>query len=116
MLETPFPGASCPFPVLRVSVEQSDLDQGVISLCRSARRLPVHPTYRTPSIASLTAGWRRELLVRHCLSIGASSLTSPARDDGQSEDFTIAPDDANYLQELAWKDRNREIKNNKPAK
>jgi len=29
--------------------------------------------------------------------------------------LTIAPDDAKYLQELAWKVYQREIKNTKPA-
>ncbi len=35
---------------------------------------------------------------------------------GREEDFAIAPDDAKYLQELAWKVYHREIKNTKPAK
>jgi hypothetical protein len=34
----------------------------------------------------------------------------------RKEDFAIAPDDAKYLQELAWKVYQREIKNTKPAK
>jgi len=35
---------------------------------------------------------------------------------GKEEDYTIAPDDAKYLQELAWKVYQREIKNTKPAR
>jgi hypothetical protein len=35
---------------------------------------------------------------------------------GRDKDLTIAPDDAKYLQELAWKVYQREIKNTKPAK
>ncbi|MGO8751898.1 MAG: hypothetical protein ACLQNE_38640 [Thermoguttaceae bacterium] len=34
---------------------------------------------------------------------------------GTKVDFTIAPDDATYLQEVAWKVYQREIKNIKPA-
>jgi hypothetical protein len=34
----------------------------------------------------------------------------------KKEDYTIAPDDAKYLQELAWKVYEREIKNTKPVK
>jgi hypothetical protein len=34
---------------------------------------------------------------------------------GRDEDLTIAPDDAKYLQELAWKVYRREIKNTKPS-
>jgi hypothetical protein len=40
-------------------------------------------------------------------------ITSPA---GQKKNFALAPDDAKYLQELAWKVYQREIKNTKPAK
>jgi hypothetical protein len=36
--------------------------------------------------------------------------------DGKKEIFAIAPDDAKYLQELAWKVYQREINNTKPAK
>jgi hypothetical protein len=35
---------------------------------------------------------------------------------GEKEDFAVAPDDAKYLQELAWKVYQREIKNTKPTK
>jgi hypothetical protein len=35
--------------------------------------------------------------------------------DGKQEDYALAPDDAKYLQELAWKVYQREIKNTKPA-
>ena len=35
---------------------------------------------------------------------------------GRDEDLAMAPDDAKYLQELAWKVYRREIKNTKPAK
>jgi hypothetical protein len=37
-------------------------------------------------------------------------------DDGKKEDFTIADADAKYLQELAWKIHQREIKKTKPEK
>ena len=36
--------------------------------------------------------------------------------DGKKESFAIAADDAKYLQKLAWKVYQREIKNTKPAK
>jgi hypothetical protein len=36
--------------------------------------------------------------------------------DGKKKGFAIAPDDAKYLQELAWKVYQREIKNTKPGK
>jgi hypothetical protein len=36
--------------------------------------------------------------------------------EGKREDYTLAPDDARYLQKLAWKVYQREIKNTKPAK
>jgi hypothetical protein len=35
---------------------------------------------------------------------------------GRGKEFAIAPDDARYLQELAWKIYQREIKHTKPAK
>lgn len=35
---------------------------------------------------------------------------------GRNRDFTIAPDDAKYLQELAWKVYQRELKHTKPGK
>jgi hypothetical protein len=35
---------------------------------------------------------------------------------GETVDFTIAPNDAKYLQEAAWRAYQREIKNTKPAK
>jgi hypothetical protein len=35
---------------------------------------------------------------------------------GRDKDLTITPDDAKYLQELAWKVYQREIKNTKPAR
>ena len=41
-----------------------------------------------------------------------ATLKIPRRD----KDVTIAPDDANYLQELAWKIYQRELKYTKPAK
>jgi hypothetical protein len=40
-------------------------------------------------------------------------ITSPT---GKKQSFALAPDDAKYLQELAWKIYQREIKNTKPAK
>ena len=36
--------------------------------------------------------------------------------DGEKVDFAIAPDDAKYLQEAAWKVYRREIKSTKPTK
>jgi hypothetical protein len=33
-----------------------------------------------------------------------------------NRDFTIAPDDAKYLQELAWKIHQRKLQHTKPAK
>jgi hypothetical protein len=35
--------------------------------------------------------------------------------DGKKADFGVAPNDAKYLQELAWKIYQRESKNTKPA-
>ena len=35
---------------------------------------------------------------------------------GRRVNYTIAPDDAKYLQEVAWKVYRREIKDTKPAK
>jgi hypothetical protein len=43
----------------------------------------------------------------------ALEITSPA---GKKKSFVLAPEDAKYLQELAWKIYQREIKNTKPAK
>jgi hypothetical protein len=35
---------------------------------------------------------------------------------GSEQNITIEPDDAKYLQELAWRVYQRELKNTKPAK
>jgi hypothetical protein len=35
---------------------------------------------------------------------------------GRGKDFSVAPDDAKYLQELAWKVYQRELKHTKPGK
>lgn len=48
--------------------------------------------------------------------VGLPATLRMKRADGEKEDFTIALDDAKYLQELAWKIYEREIKNTKPAK
>ena len=49
---------------------------------------------------------------------GESPVGLPAtlKIPGRNEDLAMAPDDAKYLQELAWKIYRREIKNTKPAK
>jgi len=49
---------------------------------------------------------------------GESPVGLPAtlKIPGRDEDLTLAPDDAKFLQELAWKIYQREIKNTKPAK
>ena len=49
---------------------------------------------------------------------GESPVGLPAtlKIPGREKDFTIAPDDAKYLQELAWKVYQRELKHTKPAK
>jgi hypothetical protein len=48
---------------------------------------------------------------------GESPVGLPAtlKIPGRDEDLTITPDDAKYLQELAWKVYRREIKNTKPS-
>jgi hypothetical protein len=48
---------------------------------------------------------------------GQSPVGLPAtlRIPGRDVTFTIAPDDAKYLQQVAWKVYQREIKNTKPA-
>jgi hypothetical protein len=48
---------------------------------------------------------------------GESPVGLPAtlKVPGRDKDLTITPDDAKYLQELAWKVYRREIKNTKPA-
>jgi hypothetical protein len=48
---------------------------------------------------------------------GESPVGLPAtlKIPGRDKDLTITPDDAKYLQELAWKVYRREIKNTKPA-
>ena len=48
---------------------------------------------------------------------GESPVGLPAtlKIPGRDKDFTIAPDDAKYLQELAWKVYQRELKHTKPA-
>ena len=48
---------------------------------------------------------------------GESPVGLPAtlKIPGRDKDLTISPDDAKYLQELAWKVYRREIKNTKPA-
>ena len=52
------------------------------------------------------------------LLTGESPVGLPAtlKIPGKSKDFTIASDDAKYLQELAWKIYQREFKQTKPAK
>jgi hypothetical protein len=45
----------------------------------------------------------------------ALKITADAN-GGETVDFTIAPDDAKYLQDAAWRVYQREIKNTKPAK
>src|SRR5215208_4553899 len=49
---------------------------------------------------------------------GESPVGLPAtlKIPGRDKDLTIAPDDAKYLQELAWKVYQRELKHTKPAK
>jgi hypothetical protein len=44
-----------------------------------------------------------------------ATLTITA-DSGKKKDFTLAAGDAKYLQELAWKVYQREIKDTKPSK
>ena len=46
--------------------------------------------------------------------VGLPATLRIAAADGKKEDFAIAPGDATYLQELAWKVYQREIKNTKP--
>ena len=46
---------------------------------------------------------------------GTLKITADAN-GGATVDFTIAPDDAKYLQEAAWRVYQREIKNTKPVK
>jgi hypothetical protein len=48
--------------------------------------------------------------------VGLPATLRLASVDGRTEDFAIAPEDAKYLQELAWKVYQREIENTKPAK
>jgi hypothetical protein len=48
--------------------------------------------------------------------VGLPATLSITATDGKKADFVIAPDDAKYLQEVAWKVYQREIKNTKPAK
>jgi hypothetical protein len=48
--------------------------------------------------------------------VGLPATFRITADGGKTEDFAIAPDDAKYLQELAWKVYQREIKHTKPAK
>ncbi len=56
------------------------------------------------------------------LTITATGNFPPASQEknrpaaGTKVDFTVAPDDAKYLQEVAWKVYQREIKNTKPAR
>ena len=54
----------------------------------------------------------------YAILTGESPVGLPAtlKIPGRDGDLTIAPDDAKYLQELAWKVYRREIKNTKPAK
>ena len=47
---------------------------------------------------------------------GLPATLSLAAADGKKEDFTIADADAKYLQELAWKIYQRELKKTKPEK
>ena len=47
--------------------------------------------------------------------VGLPATLPLKRADGKTEDFKLAPDDAQYLQELAWKVYQREIKNTKPG-
>jgi hypothetical protein len=48
--------------------------------------------------------------------VGLPATLRISATDGKKEDFAIASDDAKYLQELAWKVYQGEIKNTKPAK
>ena len=48
--------------------------------------------------------------------VGLPATLRMTADGGKKEDFAIAPDDAKYLQELAWKVYQREIKNTQPEK
>jgi hypothetical protein len=48
--------------------------------------------------------------------VGLPAMLKIASKDGKKEDFAIAPEDAKYLQELAWNVYQREIKNTKPMK
>jgi hypothetical protein len=45
-----------------------------------------------------------------------AGLPATLKIPGRKKDLSIAPDDAKYLQELAWKVYRREIKNTKPAR
>ena len=48
--------------------------------------------------------------------VGLPATLEMKSTDGKKEKFAIAADDAEYLQKLAWKVYQREIKNTKPAK
>jgi hypothetical protein len=43
-------------------------------------------------------------------------LAATLKIPGREKDLTLAPDDAKYLQEFAWKIYQRELKHTKPAK
>jgi hypothetical protein len=47
--------------------------------------------------------------------VGLPATLSLTAADGQKRDFGLTPDDAKYLQELAWKVYQREVKHAKPA-
>jgi hypothetical protein len=48
--------------------------------------------------------------------VGLPATLKISGEDGEKVDFVMAPDDAKYLQEFAWKVYQREIKNTKPGK
>jgi hypothetical protein len=85
-------------PDLRVTVSKTDAHPGVHGAYINACSLYAVITGQSP------------------VGLPATLRITANANGGERVDFAIAPDDAKYLQEAAWKVYQREIKNTKPAK
>jgi hypothetical protein len=85
-------------PDLRVTYSKTDAHPGVHGAYVNACSLYALITGRSP------------------VGLPATLKITADANGGKTVDFTIAPDDAKYLQEAAWRVYQREIKNTKPAK
>ena len=96
-------------PDLHVTITKTDGHPGIhgsyINACSLFALITGQSPVGLPATLTVTA--------RGDFPVTSQQKNRPA--PGTKVDFTIAPDDAKYLQQVAWKVYQREIKNTKPA-